>query len=64
MIFRILPLLGIVAVLIISGCIGGISPEEIAKMTGEVQSFLDDYPNAEVTASYLDEEYVESTITE
>ncbi|MFC2143989.1 DsbA family protein, partial [Candidatus Aenigmatarchaeota archaeon] len=52
------------AVLVISGCIGGISPEEIAKMTEEVQSFLDDYPNAEVTASYLDEEYVESIITE
>ncbi|NVM53150.1 MAG: hypothetical protein HWN66_05565 [Candidatus Helarchaeota archaeon] len=61
---RALPLLGILGVLFISGCVQTLDPSEIAKTTTAVKDFLEAYPDAGVTASYLDKDYVESIITD
>jgi len=47
-----------------SGCLSGMSPEDIAKMSSEVKSFLNDYPSAKVTASLLKSDYIASIIGE
>jgi len=59
---KLLILLLIAAILPVSGCISGMGPEDIAKMSGEVKNFLDQYPDAKMTASYLKSDYVNSTI--
>jgi len=57
-------LLGIIGVLLISGCTTTMDPSAIAKATGSVKEFLDEYPNAKVTASLFDESIIESIIDE
>ena len=47
-----------------SGCLSGMSPEDIAKMSSEVKSFINEYPNARVTASLLKSDYIASIIGE
>lgn len=59
----IIPLLvGILSIMIISGCVSQLSPSDIAKTTNTVKKFLKDYPNAKITASSLDESYIETII--
>jgi len=47
----ILLLFGIV---FISACVAGASPEDIAKATGFAKEFLAQYPNAQITAVFID----------
>lgn len=54
----LIPLVGIV---LVSGCIGQ-APEDIAKANPTVQQFLDEHPNAEITATYFPESQVQEII--
>lgn len=52
----------VLSVLAVSGCISGISLEDIANMSGEVKEFLGQYPEADVATSFFKSEYVEGII--
>jgi hypothetical protein len=45
--------------LIIAGCVNEESPESIARSAPEVQSFLDEHPNAVIKTIYLNKDYIE-----
>lgn len=62
MIERIVSIILMILVLVISGCISGLSPEDIAKMSDEVREFLDQYPDSDIAASYLRADYVGGVI--
>ena len=47
-------MMGLIATVMIAGCTGT-SPENIAKGTQMAQSFLDEYPNANIVAAYFNE---------
>jgi|GEM_PF-5935902 len=45
--------------LIIAGCVNEESPESIARSAPQVQSFLDQHPNAVIKTIYLNKDYIE-----
>ncbi|MDP6671096.1 MAG: hypothetical protein QGI60_04755, partial [archaeon] len=62
---KYLTILGIIAIfLILSGCIGNNGVTDFVKLQPEVQAFLDENPDAEITASFLNEGAVSNLINE
>jgi hypothetical protein len=65
----LLPVIAILALVLVSGCIntavlGGNRPEDVAKSMAQVQEFLRDYPDSELFINYRSEGYVRGTINE
>ena len=58
----IIPLLLISIVLVISGCIGTGDLKQFVKQLPEVQKFLSEHPNAEITAVLWSKDYIENNM--
>jgi hypothetical protein len=66
---HVLPVLGILALVLVSGCINtavltGNRPEDVVKNIAEVQNFLSEHPDADLSVNYRSEGYIRGTINE